>query len=480
MNEYTMNNNLRIVSDDQKNTSIKRLIGKRDQRVPSSDSFSETADDKSMSMVHVRSAFRAVEQLMLHRQESKQLSKNIIHVFTEMLQVDGACLYTYTAERSFEILACNSTWSTLFSAPHAIREVGDQNILFNPVVLLPGPVGSTMGELHQSSKVLSVSLGMHRYGSLLSLPLVCGGTTVGAISLFSVSPQFFSPERIEVLRTVASLTASLCVNMNMRKDLEKEQMERLTLQQDAQQVRDQLASLQRTTDTSAGAEAAYAELEALSYSLSHDLRSPILTIRNISDWLNTQYAEHLEGEGLALVRQITTSSNHMEKLLDGLLEFSKVVQLDPHQSLIDMTALVRSVIDELLKGDSGSSSLSIAVQPLLPAYGDATLIRQVWYNLLSNAFKYTRLKQKREVTIDSLPFNGGVKYCVYDNGIGFDMQYVGRLFGAFHRLHSDEEFEGTGVGLAIVQRIVHRHGGQVWAEGKVDNGAQFYFTLPKT
>jgi light-regulated signal transduction histidine kinase (bacteriophytochrome) len=196
--------------------------------------------------------------------------------------------------------------------------------------------------------------------------------------------------------------------------------------------------------------------------------------------LSTQSAAKLDIEGHALVQQITASSEHMEKLLDGLLEFSKVVQLNPQQSLIDMTTLVRTVIDELLKCEGGSSSLSVAVQPLLPAYGDATLLHQVWYNLLSNAFKYTRYKQKREVIIESHPFDGGVKYCVSDNGVGFDMQYVDRLFGAFHRLHAAEEFEGTGVGLAIVQRIVRRHGGQVWAEGKVDNGARFYFTLPKT
>jgi len=179
------------------------------------------------------------------------------------------------------------------------------------------------------------------------------------------------------------------------------------------------------------------------------------------------------------LQQITASSEHMEKLLDGLLEFSKVVQIDLQQSLIDMTILVRTVIDELLKCEGDSSSLSISVLPLLPAYGDPTLIRQVWYNLLSNAFKYTRYKQKREVTVDSRPFNGGVEYCVSDNGIGFDMQYVDRLFGAFHRLHVAEEFEGTGVGLAIVHRIIQKHGGQVWGEGKVDNGARFYFTLPK-
>jgi light-regulated signal transduction histidine kinase (bacteriophytochrome) len=194
--------------------------------------------------------------------------------------------------------------------------------------------------------------------------------------------------------------------------------------------------------------------------------------------LNTQYTASLDAEGQALVQQISTSSSHMAKLLDGLLAFSKVVQFDPQKSLIDMTALVHSVIDELLKYEGGSTSLSISVQPLIPSYGDPTMIRQVWYNLLSNAFKYTRYKQKREVIIDSTPFNGGTKYCVSDNGVGFDMHYVHRLFVAFHRLHDAEEFEGTGVGLAIVQRIIRRHGGHVWAEAKVENGAQFYFTLP--
>jgi light-regulated signal transduction histidine kinase (bacteriophytochrome) len=311
------------------------------------------------------------------------------------------------------------------------------------------------------------------------LPLVCDGTTVGAISLFSTHPQFFLPERIEVFQTAACLTSSLYLNIRVKSVLEKEQIERITLQKDVQILREQIESYQRNTDRSIEADAAYGELEALSYSISHDLRGPILAIQNNCEWLSTQHAANLDAEGNTLLQQITASSEHMAKLLDGLLAFSRVVQLDPQKSLIDMTALVRTVIDELLKCENVSSSLSIAVQPLIPAYGDAVLIRQVWQNLISNAFKYTRYKQKREVVIDSHPFNGGAKYCVSDNGVGFDMQYVDRLFGAFHRLHDAEEFEGTGVGLAIVQRIIRRHGGQVWAEGKVENGARFYFTLPK-
>jgi signal transduction histidine kinase len=361
-----------------------------------------------------------------------------------------------------------------------MEEVDSQNILLTHAAMFPGPASTPLREIGQSFKAVPLSLGTRQYGTIISLPLIYDGITLGAVSLFSVHSQFFVPERLDVFRTVASLAASLYMNMNARTALENEQIERITLQNENQMLREQIACRERNTGSDGAANAAYEELEALSYSVSHDLRGPILTIRNICEWLNSHHAINLNAEGNALLQQISASSEHMEKLLDGLLAFSKVVQLDPQHSLIDMTTLVRSVIDELLKCESGPSSLSIAVQPLMPAYGDTTLIRQVWYNLLSNAFKYSRYKQKREVTVDSRPLNGGVRYCVSDNGIGFDMQYVGRLFGAFHRLHVAEEFEGTGVGLAIVQRIVRRHGGQVWAEGKTNIGARFYFTLPKT
>jgi light-regulated signal transduction histidine kinase (bacteriophytochrome) len=222
------------------------------------------------------------------------------------------------------------------------------------------------------------------------------------------------------------------------------------------------------------------ELEALSYSISHDLRAPLRAIRNNCEWLNTQHAASLDSKEFILLRQIAESSELMEKLLDGLLAFSKVVKSDPQTSLIDMTATAQKVIDELLHAESNPSSISITLPSLLPAYGDVTLIRQVWYNLLSNACKYTQYREKREVEITSSAHEGEIVYCIRDNGVGFNMQYAGALFGVFRRLHDVEEFKGTGVGLAIVKRIVQRHGGRVWAEGEENNGARFSFTLPKT
>jgi signal transduction histidine kinase len=488
MIDYTMNENVnvavggldvKISAESQKTISLKRIQGGRDQQIKPKDTFTESTDSRLMSGTTMQEAFRALAQLMLYHRESKQLSEEIIKVYTEMLQVDGICIYTGSAEGTLDVLACNVMWSNVFSTLQVADEVEGQDILLNPAVFFTYPASSNTWEKAQPSKVIPLSVGMRQYGAIISLPLVCDGTTVGAISLFSVHPQFFTPERIEVLQTAAGLTASLYLQMSMKSTLEKEQSERIILQKDLQMLRGQMTSNSHTTDASIEVDAAYEELEALSYSVSHDLRGPIIAIQNCCEWLAAQYTARLDAEGNSLVQQIAVSSDHMAKLLDGLLAFSRVVQLDPQKTCIDMTALVQSVIDELLKCETVSSSLSIAVQPLMPAYGDAVLMRQVWHNLISNAFKYTRYKQKREVVIDSHPFNGGAKYCVSDNGIGFDMQYVDRLFGAFHRLHVAEEFEGTGVGLAIVQRIVRRHGGQVWAEGKVDNGARFYFTLPK-
>ena len=225
-------------------------------------------------------------------------------------------------------------------------------------------------------------------------------------------------------------------------------------------------------------ETAENELEVLSYSVSHDLRAPLHTIQSNCEWLNTKHAAKLDSEGRTMLKRIAKSSEHMEKLLDGLLALSKAASFDCTFSVIDMIALARGVVDDLLQFENDASSLLISIKPLHPAYGDAILLRQVWYNLLSNAFKYTRYKQKRNVEIDSKELDGQIVYCVSDNGAGFDMQYVDRLFGAFHRLHEVEKFEGTGVGLAIVQQIIRKHNGRVWAEGQEDNGSRFYFALP--
>ena len=487
MIEYTINDNLNLfingsdakhAYDVQNSKALRRPIESSDQHGKPNDSFSEKTEGE-LPVINIQGVFREIEKLILRRQELKQLSEEVIRIYTEMLQVDGACVYKYTAEGTLEALAYSNSWSNIFKTLKLTEEANGQNNILNPAVLLCRSSINSVGEMDRSLKASPFSIGTRHYGSFISLPLVCGGITVGAISLFSTKSKFFISERIDVIRTIACLVSSLYTNIQSRNSLDEELIKQITLQKDNQTLREQIESHRQKLNVCVDADDAYNELEALSYSVSHDLRAPIRAIRSNCEWLNKQHAANLDTEGHLLLQQISTSSENMEKLLDGLLAFSKVVQVDPQQSVIDMTSLVRTVIDELLKYENGSSPLSVVVQPLMPAYGDATLMRQVWYNLLSNAFKYTRYKQNREVTIDSQSFNGSVKYCVSDNGIGFDMQYVNRLFGAFQRLHVAEEFEGTGVGLATVELIVRKYGRQVWAEGEVDKGAKFCFTLPK-
>ena len=167
----------------------------------------------------------------------------------------------------------------------------------------------------------------------------------------------------------------------------------------------------------------------------------------------------------------------MGRLIDDMLSFSRLSRAEMHTSPIDMQALVQALFDELTTPES-RARIDLHLDLLKPAIGDATLIRQMWINLLSNALKFSSGKERAIIEVKSTQSKGETIYSIRDNGAGFDMKYADKLFGVFQPLHSESEFEGTGVGLAIVQRVISRHGGRVWGEGKVDQGAVFYFTLP--
>jgi len=225
-------------------------------------------------------------------------------------------------------------------------------------------------------------------------------------------------------------------------------------------------------------EAANRELEAFSYSVSHDLRAPLRAIDGFSRILQDEYSGKLDKNGNRLLEVVRKNAQNMGQLIDDLLAFSRLGRKEIQPAQIDMADLAKSVFAELHSADPACRS-RLEIESIPPALGDPALLRQVFVNLLSNAAKYSRIKQQPIIEIGGGSKNGSNLYFVKDNGAGFDMQYADKLFGVFQRLHHPEEFEGTGVGLAIVQRIIHRHGGKVWAEGKVNDGATFYFTLPK-
>lgn len=222
-----------------------------------------------------------------------------------------------------------------------------------------------------------------------------------------------------------------------------------------------------------------AELESFSYSVSHDLRAPLRAIHGFARILLEDHNAQLDPEAQRLLGVIDQNTRRMGQLIDDLLAFSRLGRQDLAAGRVDMAELTRLVADDLRRAEGERNGhFEIKIGSLLPAQGDRALLRQVISNLLQNAVKFTRGRPHAKIEVGSRPDGQQTVYYVKDNGAGFDARYVGKLFGVFQRLHSTEEFEGTGVGLAIVKRIVQRHGGRVWAEGKLNEGATFCFSLP--
>ena len=221
------------------------------------------------------------------------------------------------------------------------------------------------------------------------------------------------------------------------------------------------------------------ELESFSYSVSHDLRAPIRAINGFAKIVEKKYAPQFDEEGKDLLNTITKESIKMGQLIDDLLAFSRLGKKEIEKTNVDMTALAKEVAEEVIKLSQEKYTAKVIVGKLLPSACDKSLIRQVFVNLISNALKFSHTKPNPVIEISSKDEKDAVVYSVKDNGVGFDMKFYDKLFGVFQRLHSPEEFAGTGIGLATVKRIIIRHGGKVWAEGKVNEGATFYFSLPK-
>ena len=219
------------------------------------------------------------------------------------------------------------------------------------------------------------------------------------------------------------------------------------------------------------------ELGAFSYSVSHDLRAPIRAINGYTQILLEDHADSVDENGKKILQAVIYNSKKMGMLIDDLLAFSKLGRKQVNAAPIDMNALVKGVVADIIVGH-GESNPIFDMEELSPANGDPSLIKQVWVNLISNAVKYSQYKPEIRITITSVAKKEMIVYCVKDRGAGFDMEYYDKLFGVFQRLHSQEEFDGTGIGLAIVQKIISRHYGNVWAKSKLDIGSSFYFSLP--
>jgi light-regulated signal transduction histidine kinase (bacteriophytochrome) len=251
------------------------------------------------------------------------------------------------------------------------------------------------------------------------------------------------------------------------------QAEELILQKEEQErLNDNLRSKQQLL------EAANEEMESFSYSVSHDLKTPVRAIQGFSRMLMQEHADKLDAEALRLLQVITTNTKLMHHLIDDLLALSRLGRLQIRKSVVNLTALVRQVFEQL-RAEAPQRDLQLTLGDLPPGLGDQSLLFQVIQNLLGNAIKYTKTKKPAAIEVGGKEEKQETVYYIKDNGVGFDERYLSNLFRPFQRLHGIEEYEGSGVGLAIVKRIIQRHGGRVWAQGKVGEGATFYFALPK-
>ena len=235
---------------------------------------------------------------------------------------------------------------------------------------------------------------------------------------------------------------------------------------------------QRVIDRTAQLEAANKELEAFSYSVSHDLRAPLRSLTGFSEMLAKRAEGTLDEKTLHYLNVITESASQMGRLIDDLLSFSRMGRAEMMKTIVSIDQLVKEAVKEL-EADVKHRDIVWEISQMPDVNGDPSMLKQVVVNLVSNALKFTRTRPQAKIEIGCGPEGKDEAiFYVRDNGVGFDMQYADKLFGIFQRLHRQDEFEGTGIGLANVKRIIQRHGGRVWAEGKVDDGATFYFTLP--
>ncbi|HEY6863327.1 MAG TPA: ATP-binding protein [Burkholderiales bacterium] len=292
----------------------------------------------------------------------------------------------------------------------------------------------------------------------MAVPMIAGGELIGALSFGGERGATFPAEQVRVAREVATQLAIAIAQARLLAQVRRH----------AQELEERVQA--RTREL----EAANEDLQSFAYSVSHDLRAPLRHIDGFSRMLEQDHAARLDDDGRRLLSTVRKGAARMGRLLDDLLAFSRYGRAAISPGAVDMTALARTVADELARG----TPCTVVIDTLPPARADAALVRQVWVNLIGNAIKYSGKRAEPRVEITGRVEGDLAVYGVRDNGAGFDARYADKLFKVFQRLHNEDEFSGTGVGLAIVHRIVARHGGRVWAEGRPGEGATFWFALP--
>ncbi|HUX91919.1 MAG TPA: CHASE domain-containing protein [Gallionellaceae bacterium] len=305
------------------------------------------------------------------------------------------------------------------------------------------------------------------YGSSAAFPIHLGHKVVGAINLYAAQAHYFNAEIIHLLHDLAQ-------DISFALGAFDQQDRRAFAETQLQQLNQELE--QRVAERTRQLENANKELESFSYSVSHDLRAPLRSIDGFSDILQKTYADSLDDKGRDYLGRVRRASKRMGELIDDLLQLSRVTLAELRKEKVNLSAMVQGISAEIQETAPQRQATWI-IQDDIVVQADSRLMKAVLENLLGNAWKFTANQPASRIEFGLIAQGNEKVIFVRDNGAGFDMQYAGKLFGAFQRLHNIEEFDGTGIGLATVQRIIHRHGGRVWAEGQTGHGATIYFTL---
>jgi light-regulated signal transduction histidine kinase (bacteriophytochrome) len=309
----------------------------------------------------------------------------------------------------------------------------------------------------EAEKEVWSQTGIH---SFIAIPLSLGKTLIGEFHISTIEPKRWQEEDINLLKVLGEVFVYA--------------LERKRAEDEIWQLNATLE--QRVIERTKQLEAANRELEAFSYSVSHDLRAPLRSLDGFSQILLEDYADILDENAIGYLNRIRSATQRMTGLIEDMLKLSRVSQVEMHREDINLSDLVRDILEEF-QSNQPHRKVETIIPESIPANADRNLMHIILTNLLSNAWKFSSKHEKTRIEIGSLLQDEKLIYFIRDDGAGFDMKFANNLFGAFQRMHSDKDFEGTGVGLAIVQRIIHRHGGSIWAESAVEKGTTIYFTL---
>ncbi len=391
-------------------------------------------------------------------------------------EVVGACVYDVTG-RVFAKFPANARAGAYPAAP---RRTGFQFKPSSLVVYCPVIQGGrALGIVFIESNLSPLTRRYHAY-TLLALVIVACAVFLAYLMSRGLQKQISQPILV-LAETAKAITRDHDFSVRATK-FSNDEVGALTdafneMLAEISKLRGTLE--QRVQERTAQLEAANRELEAFSYSVSHDLRAPLRHIDGFVDMLRKSAQETLSATGRRYLDVISESAKRMGALIDDLLVFSRMGRAEMRRTNVNMDGLVAECISEMAQ-DLHGRAIEWDIAPLPEVNGDRAMLKQVWVNLISNAVKYSRDRSLAKIAVRSRELNAReLEFSVQDNGAGFDMKYAGKLFGVFQRLHLNEEFEGTGIGLANVRRIILRHGGKIGAEGKINEGATFYFTLPK-